>query len=408
MKVALLTQYFDPEPMTRLRGLTRRLVSSGHSVQVLTAIPNWPFGRFYDGYRRSAVQEERRLGARVVRTYVWPYRGASTWKRVLNYGSFALSALIGARRLDPFDVLYAYHPPLTISWPAHLISQRHRVPFIYDVQDIWPEAGMAAHAIKPGFLYCMVAAWARWAYAQASHITVIARDFADILIRQGVPPGKISVIPNWADDEIYYPQLGDAQRDALGLSDRSFVVMYAGNMGSTHGLDTVLEAADRLKEHPEITFLFAGTGPEHENALALKQRLKLHNVRFLGYVQPDAMPRLLAVADLMLIHLRRTASGAVSLPSRMLAYMACARPMLVASEGAPRHLVEETGCGLACEPENPAAIADSILSLVSQPERLRQMGINGRNHYVAEFCEEVVTGRLIGLIQDVAGSGLSR
>jgi glycosyltransferase involved in cell wall biosynthesis len=354
------------------------------------------------------VQEERRLGARVVRTYVWPYRGASTWKRLLNYGSFALSALNGARRLDPFDVLYVYHPPLTISWPAYRIAKRHRVPFIYDVQDIWPEAGLAANAVKPGVLYRIMSAWARWAYAKASHITVIAPDFAQILIRQGVPPGKISVMPNWADDQIYYPRSSDGRRDALGLSDRAFVVMYAGNMGSTHGVDTLLEAANLLKEHQDLTFLFAGTGPEYEKLLSIKQRLGLDNVRFLGYVQPAAMPDLLAAADLMLVHLRRSTSGAVSLPSRMLAYMASARPMLVASEGAPRHLVEETGCGLVCEPENPAAIADSILSLAAQPERLRRMGINGRNRYMAEFCEEVVTGRLIDLVRTVAASGGSQ
>jgi colanic acid biosynthesis glycosyl transferase WcaI len=404
MRVAILTQYFEPEPVTRLAGLTRRLVDSGHSVQVLTALPNWPEGRYYRGYGPSIVRREERLGARVIRTYVWPYHGSVTWRRLLNYGTFAVSAMIGARHLHRFDVLYVYHPPLTISLPAFLISKRCKVPFVYDVQDIWPEAGLAANVVKPGLLYRLMSSWASWSYARATRITVIAQDFAGVLSRQGVPADKISVIPNWADDSIYFPRPANGMREQLGLADSAFVVMYAGNLGSTHGVDYILNAADQLRNHGEISFLFAGVGPEYERMLAAKEQLGLPNVRFLGYIQPVNMSEMLAAADLMVIHLRRSASGAVSLPSRMLTYMACARPMLVASEGAPRRLVEETGCGAVCEPEDPAAIAEAILSLASQPERLRQMGRKGRNHYIAEFCEEVVTDRLVKLIATVAGS----
>ena len=163
MNVAIFSQYFDPEPLTRLRSLVRGLIEAGHRVQVLTAIPNWPHGRYYAGFRPTLLLEEERLGAWVIRTYVWPYGGKTLWKRFLNYSSFALSANWGARRLDPFDLVYVYHPPLTISLPAFLAAKRYQVPLVYDVQDLWPEAGLAAGAESPGLRDRLLSAWARWA-----------------------------------------------------------------------------------------------------------------------------------------------------------------------------------------------------------------------------------------------------
>lgn len=401
MNIAILSQYFDPEPLIRLRSLTRGLVEAGHNVQVLTALPNWPVGQLYSGYRQAALIEEQRLDARVIRTFVWPYRGNVIWKRLLNYGSFALSACGGAVKLTPFDVLYVYHPPLTISLPAQLISASRHVPFIYDIQDIWPEAGLAAGALKQGLMYKIMVSWANWAYNKARHITVIAPDFKSLLVNRGVSPEKISVIPNWTEDSLYFPRSAEGVRRQYGLAEDAFLVMYAGNMGSTHGVDYLLQAAAYLKENSHIAFVFVGTGPEYENLVQIKQKLRLTNVIFLGFIQPVLMPELLAAADLMLIHLRRSESGAVSLPSRMFSYMACGRPMLVASDGAPRHLVEQADCGVVCEPENPGGIAARIQQIASQPDRLAEMGANGRRAYLAEYSEKTVISRLIQLIEQV-------
>jgi glycosyltransferase involved in cell wall biosynthesis len=342
----------------------------------------------------------------VIRTYVWPYSGKTIWKRFLNYGSFALLANWGARRLDPYDLVYVYHPPLTISQPAHLAARRCQVPLVYDIQDLWPEAGVVAGAISPGVLYRLLSAWARWAYARSTHITVIAPDFRDSLVAQGVSPDKISVVPNWADEELYVPQPANGVRRQYGLREDAFLVMYAGNLGSTHGVEYLLEAARLLRDRQEIIFAFVGTGPEHDRMLRVKESLGLANVTFLGYVQPASrLPGLLASADLMLVHLLGSGSGAVSLPSRMLAYMACGRPMLVASHGAPRRLVEEAGCGVVCEPGDPRAIATSIVQLATQPDYLAEMGANGRQAYLAKFSETVVVTRLVRLLEEIAGGG---
>jgi len=405
MKVAILTQYFPPEPIARLSALVRRLLADGHTVEVLTALPNRPAGRYYPGYHRTLVMEEQVMDVRVVRTYVWPYIGNVLWKRLLNYGSFMLSAVWGGQRLSRFDVLYVYHPPLTISFPAFLISRLRHKPFVYDVQDVWPEAGLAAGAVKPGFIYRSISRWARWAYTRAANLIVLAPEFVPFLTKAGVPLGKIKIIPNWADEAIYYPAQASDGRATLGIAGHQFVVMYAGNMGSTHGVDTILEAARLLENRADIVFVFVGTGPEYERLTRLRDTLSLNNVRFLGYVQPDGMPVFLAMADMLVVHLRRADSGAVSLPSRMMAYMASARPMLIASDGAPRALVDRLSCGITCEPENPRAMADAIEGITGEPERLRQMGLNGRQAYLDEFSEEKNVRRLIELLEESSETG---
>lgn len=401
MRVGILSQYFEPEPIPRLTSLVKHLMKAGHCVEVLTALPNWPNGSFYTGYRRTPIKEEQRLGSRVIRSYVWPYHGSVTWKRLVHYGSFMVSALGAACHLPQLDVLYVYHPPLTISVPALFIARRQHIPFVYDVQDIWPEAGLAARALHPGSLYRFMTGWARWAYTNATRITVIAPEFAEVLAKQGATREKISVIPNCADDSLYYPRSSDTKtRQRLGLAEDAFVVMYAGNFGSTHGVEIILQAAHLLKTQSRILFVFTGTGAEFHKMVTLREELNLTNVVFLGYVQPASlMPELFSVADLMIIHMRKSASGAVSLPSRMLAYMACARPILAASEGAPRALVERIECGITCEPENPVLLANCISYLTEDPDLLKRMGENGRRHYVAEFAEDTVINGLIRVIQ---------
>jgi colanic acid biosynthesis glycosyl transferase WcaI len=405
MRVGILTQYYWPEPVTRLRGLVRGLLEAGDEVEVLTALPSWPHGTYYEGYTRQLVCEEHHDGTRIIRTYCWPYRGRVMWKRLTNYGSFMISAHWGARRLGAMDVLYVYHPPLTISLPAVSISWAKKAPFIYDVEDIWPEAGVAANALKPGVFYRLMERWAQWAYSRAAHITVLAPPFVDILAGQGVPPSKISVMPNWADDSIYVPANGAETRTQLGLTDGDFVVMYAGNMGSTHGVEVILEAASHLRNQSTIVFLMVGTGPEYDKLVQKKEQLGLDRVRFLGYHEPREMPPLLAAADLLIVHLKKSTSGAVSLPSRIPAYMACARPILVAADGAPRQVIEEVGCGFTCNPDDGRAMANAILIASSDRARLAVMGRRGREAYLAHFSESSVVSRLVGIVHEVGRCG---
>lgn len=403
MRIAFLTQYFDPEPAIKLTALVQRLVTEGHEVEVLTSLPNLPRGRLYEGYRLTSLMHDDRLGATVLRTFVWPYRGRVIWKRIMHLASFALSACIYCWRLREFDLLYVYHPPLTISIPAMLLSVKRRKPMLYDVQDLWPQAGLAAGAIRHGMLYRLINKWAKFIYKKADHITVIAPEFKATLVAAGVPAEKITVIPNWTDECCFEPKPPADSRGRFGIPEEVFVVMYAGNFGSSHGVGTILEAAGLLQDRDDIFFVFSGSGAEYNQCIKWADNAMLPNVRFLGYLeQRSDLPWLYACADIMLVHLRRSPSGAVSVPSRLLAYMACARPVLACCEGAPLNLVQAAGCGIACEPENPSTLAAAIACASEDRSSLREMGAKGRLYYNQTLSARQTTERLMFLIRSLS------
>jgi glycosyltransferase involved in cell wall biosynthesis len=402
VRIAILSQYFPPEPAIKLSVVVPYLAAAGHDVQVLTSLPNLPHGKIYPGYRYCAAMREKLLGADVLRTFVWPYRGRTVWKRALHLISFSLSACIFGWQLRRFDLLYVYHPPLTICAPALLLAAVRGAPMLYDVQDLWPEAGLAAGAIERGVLYSLMVKCAGFTYARARHITVIAPEFKTILADGGVPPAKISVIPNWTDEQCFRPVPSTGVRARYGLPEDSFVVMYAGNFGSSHGFGVILEAAQRLQTNRDIVFAVSGSGAEYERSVELCNAMALTNVKFLGYVQSRAdLPYLYAGADVMIVHLRRSPSGAVSLPSRLMAYMACGRPILACCEGAPRNLVEKAACGFGCEPENPARMADLIVNAKMNRENLPNMGASGRRYYLENFSEAGTLRKLSGLLDSL-------
>jgi len=402
MRIAILSQYFDPEPSCiKLSTLVKRLVSAGHDVQVLTSLPNLPLGKLYKGYHYTFWHRETRMGASVTRAFVWPYRGNRLIKRFVHFLSFMVSVTICGLTLKPFDLLYVYHPPLTIVFPALVLSWVYRVRFLYDVQDLWPEAGIAAGAIRPGLLTRIMHKIAGLAYSRAKHLTVIAPEFKEVLADLGTPSNKISVIPNWTDEVCYYPRPAAGVRERYGLPEGVFLVMYAGNFGSSHGVGCVLESAKLLRNNPGIAFAFLGSGAEYPHLRHLAAEMGLPNVHFLGYIDSnDEMPYLFSAADIMVVHLRGSTSGAVSLPSRMASYMACARPILVASRGAPKNLVEAAGCGLTCEPDDPEALAAAILA-VSRRSDLAALGASGRRYYFEHLCEQISSDRLVRLIEQL-------
>jgi glycosyltransferase involved in cell wall biosynthesis len=401
MRVLLISQYFSPEPGFRLQALTTALAAAGHSVTVLTGFPNFPAGKVYPGYRIRWRQRERLDQADVLRVPLWPYRGNRTPLRVLNFGSFALCAAIAVAAMDDYDVVYAYHPPLTTAIPAVFAARKMRAPLIYDVQDIWPEAGVVAGAIRRGFFYNAMTVLANWAYRNATRVTVIAESFRRLLMQQGVPAEKLMVVPNWPDERIFRPRPSGDVRERLNLPGDAFLVVYAGNVGSTHGVEHVIEAAALLRDTPDVFVVIAGAGPELQSMKDRAATRKLTNIRFTGFLSTDDMVQLINTAQLMLVHLRSSPLGAVSLPSRITSYMACAKPILVASEGAPREQIEAAQCGVGVEPENAQAMADAIRALKQQPARLAEMGQAGKHYADANLSEQVVVSRLVGLMEEL-------
>ncbi len=410
MRVLILAQFYPPEPAVLMHELARTLRDRDHDVGVLTGFPNYPTGRVYAGYRLRPWRRETLDGVPVTRVFLYPEHGRSGVKRALNYVSFALSSTC----LAPFlvnrpDVLFVYHPPLTIGIPALALGWLWRVPYVYQIQDMWPETLVAIDAISSPRVLGWIGRFAKRVYARAAALCVISDGFRDNLLRKEVPAAKIHVISNWVDGEAYRPVPPDpVAAEALGMAGR-FNVMFAGNIGEAQGLDTVLDAAELLRDVPEVQFVLVGDGlaaPRLRDAAATRG---LMNVRFLGRHPVERMPDLYALADVLLIHLKDDPLFRITIPHKTFAYMASGKPVLAAAAGDCAAVVSKAGAGVVCAPEQPRALADAVRGLYALPPEDRQrMAENGRRAIQRGYSRELLVAHIEAVLKDVESRSRQR
>lgn len=406
MKVLILSQWYPPEPAVIPHGLATELVERGHEVLSVTGFPNYPLGRIYAGYHQRLWKWDELGGVRVLRLPLYPDHSRSGVRRALNFLSFAASAsLLGPILSEPADVMWVYHPPPTIGLPAWWISALRRIPFVYEIQDMWPETLLATGMMRSQLGLAAIGRLARFAYNRATAITVISPGFKRNLIGKGVPEKKIHVIPNWADEDLYRPVPPDSALAAKhGLAGK-FNVVYAGNIGLAQGLDTAVEAAKQLGDLPRVQFVLVGDGVDEPRLRAMSVREGVRNVRFLGRQPPESMSSFLALADAALVHLKRDPLFEMTIPSKTLAYMACARPILMAVAGDAADVVREAGAGLTCAPEEPKALAEAVRALYEMPIAARErMGNAGREAFLRCYTRRALVDQYEDLFRQVVRS----
>lgn len=401
----MLTQWFNPEPTFKGLSFAKELIRLGHEVEVLTGFPNYPGGKVYDGYRIRPMQHETLEGVSVLRVPLYPSHDTSSIGRIANYGSFAFSAAtIGSLLTKPADVMYVYHPPATVGLPASIIHLLRRIPFVYDIQDLWPDTLAATGMLNNKLVLSMVDKWCGFVYNQASRIVVLSPGFKEALCARGVPSDKVEVIYNWCDEN----QIQTAGRDEdlarkLGLAGR-FNIVFAGTMGKAQALDAVLDAAGLLKDrYPVIQFVLVGGGVEVERLQQKAKKMQLANVLFLPRRPVSEIGQILNLADVLLVHLKDDPLFKITIPSKMQAYMAAGRPILVGVRGDAADLVECAKAGISCAPENPISIAESVEQLFAMLRtQLEAMGNNGREYYERELSLRVGVRRFEEIFKSVA------
>lgn len=406
MHILILRQFYSPEPAPLGPELATTLHAKGHQVTVLTGFPNYPTGILYPGYRLRPWMKEVLEGISVVRVPLYPDHGRSALKRVLNYVSFALSgSLLGPFIVPKPDVIFVYHPPLTVGAIAWVLHRLWRVPFLYQIQDMWPETLEATGMLTNPRILNMVGRFAKRVYAEAGAIAVISPGFRDNLIQKGVPPEKIVLIPNWVDTEVYHPIPRDSQlAEDLGLAN-TFNVMFAGNVGEAQGLETVLEAAELLCDLPEVQFVIVGDGIAMPNLRTSAEARHLRNVRFLGRYPGNAMPALYALADVLLVHLKDDPLFRITIPHKILSYMASGKPVLAAVAGDAADVVLEVGAGIHCPPQDPAALAQAVRDFYGMPAAERQsMAECGLRAAHEKYDRDILVGQIEAVLEQlVAG-----
>lgn len=390
-RLILLTQWFDPEPTFKGLLFARALQARGFVVEVVTGFPNYPGGNLYEGYRIRPITRETVDGVDVTRLALYPSHGQSGVGRALNYLSFMVSAFLYltflARRVD---VLYVYHPPMTVGLSAAASRIFRRTPVVLDVQDMWPETLTATGMINSPGVLSLVGRMCDWVYRTVSHVVVLSPGFAALLKGKGVPAEKISVIYNWAD----VASVGKSVSGSPKIMARPgrFQILFAGNMGKAQALDTVLDAAKILAEKgAPIDFVMLGGGVETDRLKGRAASEAIANVRFLPKVPMQDVGAYLQAADGLLVHLSDDPLFKITVPSKTQAYMAVGKPILMAVGGDAAALVEEAGCGLVVRPENANELATGALQMSKWSQEQRAAAGNaGRAYY--ERCLSLDAG----------------
>lgn len=386
IKVVLLTQWFDPEPTFKGLAFARELVRKGFEVEVITGFPNYPGGEVYPGYRIRMIQREVIDGVQITRLPLYPSHDGSAILRIINYASFAASSLFyGLFMLKRPDVIYAYHPPLTVGVTAAILRVIRRIPIVYDIQDMWPDTLRATGMLNNERLLAIVSRVCDWVYRRVDRIVVLSPGFKRLLKERGVPDEKIDVIYNWCDEAALTAKARNCPQ-GFPENDR-FRIVFAGNMGKAQALGTVMEAAELLaKLRPGVCFVLVGSGVEVEG---LKQRVAtegLDNVVFIPRVPMSEVGAILGAADVLLVHLKDDPLFAITIPSKTQAYMAIGKPLVMAVRGDAAELVERAGCGVTATPESAQSLAEAVIRLaeLSAGERA-VMGESSRRFYEAEL-----------------------
>ncbi len=406
MRVLILSQWYVPEPAAKVHALAQDLVARGHQVTSITGFPNYPQGRVYPGYRQRLRKWEQIDGVRVLRLPLYPDHSRSAAKRSLNYASFAISAcLLGPVLCGPADVMWVYHPPLTAGIPAWWIGLLRRVPFVYNIHDMWPEALSATGMVRDTTVQRVLNRLASWVHRRAAAVTVVTPGFMANLVAKGVPADKIHIIPNWADEQVYRPvPRNSTLAETVGMQGR-FNIVYAGNMGLAQGLDTVLSAAEMLKDVPRVQFVFIGDGVDRERLRDEAKSKELANVRFIDQQSPDRMAEFLALADVLYMQLKEEPLFQMWIPSKLYSYMACAKPILAGVAGDAADAIRQAGAGVVCPPQNAAELARAVRKLYEMPSVEREtIGQAGRQEFLERYTRRVLVDQYENLLRGIAHS----
>ena len=405
MHILFISHYFPPEvnaPANRTYEHARRWVADGHQVTVITGVPNHPKGEIFPGYENRWIQEENRDGIRVIRT--WMYLGSSenVITRSLNYVLFAFTVLYASFLAKNPDVVVATTPQFFSGVAGLIVSRLKRRPFVLEVRDLWPDSIVQLLQLRRGILVRFLETIERALYKSTAGIVVNSRAFIDHIATFGVPKDRIALIYNGVDPSLFQVRERDPQLlQEYGLDGR-FLVAYIGTLGMAHGLVTVLDAAELLRDLEDVIFVLIGDGADR---VRLEQEIRergLKNVRLLGLRPRSEIPRWLASIDVSLVLLRDIPVLETVVPSKIFETLAEARPVLVAGRGEIRRMIEEAKAGFVIDPETPDQLAKAIRYIRSHPEEAQARAQAGRDWVAANFQRDDLARAMARFLEEVA------
>jgi len=407
--ILILTLVFPPDSVStaQIMGeLGKDLQARGHKVTVLTTFPH--YNRDYEAESRQPLHrywgpllfKSNYYGIQVYHTFM-PRKVASLALRLLTWIGFHLiSTIAGMTAVSKPDIIIAPSPPLTIGVSAWILGILHHAPFIYNVQEIYPDIAINLGALRNRGIIGFLLQLENFVYRKASIITVIASRMRHRLLEKGIPSDKVKVIPNFVDIDELSPLAKDNEFSRQYEVYNKFVVSYAGNVGPAQGLENFVDAAKLLRNYTDIHFIMIGNGILWETLRQRVIQLGLTNFTCLSYQPYSLMPLIYGASDVCLVP-QALETGCDAIPSKVYRIMACARPVLAVTDlnSDLADLISNIGCGIVVQAGSSQKLADAILHAYSNQTLLRQMSVIGRAHVVKNYSRTEVSGRYHDLIQ---------
>ena len=394
-------------PAARAAELAEHWAQAGHEVSVLTGFPNHPTGVVPEEWRsrlRGLVHNEKAGRVHVFRTWLWPLPNRKAHERMRNYASFCLSATLRGLTLPRPDVIIATSPQLLVGLSGWWLAFARQIPFVFEVRDLWPESLVAVGVGNEySLLHLALGEIAKFLYKRSDRIVVVTPAFQEHLMQHWkVPAEKIDVVENGVEADLFAPASSAANlalRKELGAEGK-FLICYIGTMGMAHGLETLLDAAAQLQRgNSNVQFLLVGEGAEKARIKSQAQSLGLANLCFLDQQPREKIPAFISASDACLVLLKKTDVFKTVIPTKMLEFMSCARPVILGVEGQARQIIEESGAGLAIPPENADALVDAIQQLSADRELGTAMGQKGRAYIQQNLSRGRTAGKYVDVLQ---------
>lgn len=396
MNVLVLSQYFWPESF-RINALAYALKAQGHEVSVLTGKPNYPEGKFFSGYSACGVKKESWRGIPINRVPMLARGNRGAIKLVLNYLSYIISALLFAPwllRKKKYDVIFVYAPsPIFQVIPASFLGWLKGVPVVLWVQDLWPQSAEATGYVKSAWILKLLEKLVRFTYSHTDLLLVQSEAFIEPVSKLA-PNIPVAYYPNSVEKEFYSPQVIHAPE--IESLQSGFTVLFAGNVGSAQAMETVVAAVEKLNAYPEIKVVILGGGSKSDWVTQQIVEKKLTNLYLEGRFPVETMPTLMRQASALLVTLTKQPIFALTIPSKIQAYLAVGKPIIACLNGEGARIVTEAKAGLAVKAEDAEGLTQAIVKLYQMSEAERgQMGVNGRAYFKQHFDEEMLTAELI-------------
>ena len=400
MKILVVCQYYYPEPV-RINDVCEELVRMGNEVTVITDIPNYPMGEVYKGYEEKNRRNEKINGVNIKRCFTIP-RKKGTFMRILNYYSFAISSTIFCSHLkEDYDVVLVNQlSPVMMAYGAIKYKRKHNKKLLLYCLDIWPES-LKVGGIKEKSIIFKLFHWiSKRIYKSCDKILITSKSFKEYLMREfGIKEEMIDYLPQYAES---FFKKDDCKKN----KDKNLDLMFAGNLGITQSLDTIIDAAVILKERKNIFFHFVGDGIESKRLIDKVEKLNLKNVIFHGRKKVEEMPKYYSLADAMLVTLEGNNAVSSTIPGKVQTYMAAGKPIIGAIDGETKIVIEESKCGFCGKADDAIEFAKNIIRF-DEYKNKEQLGNNSYKYYEKNYKKEKYIKKLIEELNNCKGDFLN-